>query len=79
MSMSPAEARRLREFEIFFLFKAYFIVKLPMGCKSMDGNYLENHQTEPDIKIFNEYEKLSKGKDQQLEAAVNALLKDIRQ
>jgi Tol biopolymer transport system component/C-terminal processing protease CtpA/Prc len=50
----------------------------PLGCKSNDGNYLENHQTEPDIKVYNEFEKASKGKDQQLEAAVNALLKDIK-
>ena len=50
----------------------------PLGCKSVDGNYLENHQTEPDIKVFNEFEKVSKGKDQQLEAAVTALLKDIK-
>ena len=50
----------------------------PLGCKDMKGQYLENHQTEPDIKLMNEYDVVIKGKDQQLEAAVNALLKDIR-
>ncbi len=42
------------------------------------GKYLENQQTEPDIKVMNEYEIVSKGHDQQLEAAVAALLKQVR-
>jgi C-terminal processing protease CtpA/Prc len=42
------------------------------------GKYLENQQTEPDIKVMNEYDVVSKGKDQQLEAAVAALLKEIK-
>ncbi len=50
----------------------------PIGVKTVDGTYLENHQTEPDIKVMNEFEALSKGKDQQLEAAVAALLEEIR-
>jgi tricorn protease len=50
----------------------------PVGVKINDGSYLENHQTEPDIKLMNEYEVVSKGKDQQLEAAVAALLKEIK-
>ncbi|HEU4470581.1 MAG TPA: S41 family peptidase [Flavisolibacter sp.] len=50
----------------------------PLGVKDVSGRYLENLQTEPDIKIMNEYDKVSKGKDQQLEAAVAELLKDIR-
>ncbi len=50
----------------------------PVGVKINDGTYLENHQTEPDIKLMNEYEVVSKGKDQQLEAAVAALLKEIK-
>jgi C-terminal processing protease CtpA/Prc len=44
----------------------------------MNGQYLENYQTEPDIKVRNDYETVVKGKDQQLEAAVNALLKDLK-
>ena len=50
----------------------------PLGCKSMNGQYLENHQTEPDIKLMNEYDVVIKGKDQQLEAAVAELLKGIK-
>ena len=49
----------------------------PMGVRMMDGKYLENYQTEPDIKLMNEYTQVNKGKDQQLEAAVAALLKEL--
>jgi tricorn protease len=45
---------------------------------STTGKYLENQQTEPDIKVMNEYDVVIKGKDQQLEAAVAALLKEIK-
>lgn len=50
----------------------------PLGVKSVGGNYLENHQTDPDIKVMNEWSKVSKGKDQQLEAAVEELLKEVK-
>ena len=42
------------------------------------GKYLENQQTEPDIKVMNEYNVVITGKDQQLEAAVAALMKEIK-
>ncbi|WP_416440114.1 S41 family peptidase [Phnomibacter sp. MR] len=53
---------------------------VPMGVRMMDGSgkYLENFQTEPDIKLMNEYTQVNKGKDQQLEAAVAELLKEIK-
>ncbi len=44
----------------------------------MKGRYLENSPTEPDIKVMNEYDIMSKGKDQQLEAAINTLLKELK-
>jgi C-terminal processing protease CtpA/Prc len=50
----------------------------PLGCKDVKGQYLENSPTEPDIKLMNEYDVVIKGKDQQLEAAVSALLKEIK-
>lgn len=50
----------------------------PMGVKSMNGKYLENAQTDPDIKIMNEYNKVNKGTDQQLETAIKELLKEIK-
>jgi hypothetical protein len=49
-----------------------------VGCKDTKGNYLENAQTEPDIKLRNEYEKVSVGKDQQLEVAVKELMKEAK-
>jgi C-terminal processing protease CtpA/Prc len=45
---------------------------------STTGKYLENQQTEPDIKVMDEYDVVAKGTDQQLEAAVAALLKEIK-
>lgn len=50
----------------------------PVGVKTMAGTYLENAQTEPNIKVWNEYEVVIKGKDQQLERAVEELLKEVR-
>ena len=50
-----------------------------VGVKDANtGKYLENLQTEPDILVMNEYQVVSRGKDQQLEAAVTALLALIR-
>ena len=47
-----------------------------LGVKDAStGKYLENLETEPDIKVMNEYDKVAKGRDQQLEAAVAALKK----
>jgi tricorn protease len=46
-----------------------------VGCKDTKGAYLENAQTEPDIKQRNDYEKVSTGVDQQLETAVKELMK----
>jgi len=50
-----------------------------VGVKdSTTGKYLENSQTEPDIKLMNEYQVVITGKDQQLEAAVAELMKLIK-
>ena len=53
---------------------------VPMGVRMMDGSgkYLENYQSEPDIKLMNEYTQVNKGKDQQLEVAVAELMKEIK-
>lgn len=50
---------------------------IPMGGWKMreDGKFAENNQFEPDIKIPNPPDLLSRGRDQQLEAAVAELLK----
>jgi len=49
-----------------------------VGMVGKDGKYLENNQLEPDIKVPNDPGSVSKGEDKQLEAAVNALLKEIK-
>lgn len=49
-----------------------------MGVKNTDGEYLENMQTEPDIRVMNEFTVRAGGRDQQLEAAVEALLERVR-
>ncbi len=48
-----------------------------VGAKDRNGNYLENQQLEPDVKVNNEYEKATTGEDQQLQKAVETLLKDL--
>lgn len=40
---------------------------------------LENFQLEPDIKVENEYNKVLNGQDQQIEAAVKEMLKEIKE
>jgi tricorn protease len=50
----------------------------PLGVKAMNGKYLENWQTEPDVNVWNEYEVVGKGKDQQLEKAVELLLTEVK-
>jgi len=49
-----------------------------VGVKDLKGNYIENQQIEPDIKIRNNYEKVTTGDDQQLKAAVKELLKEVK-
>jgi hypothetical protein len=42
------------------------------------GKFLENWQTDPDLRVANEAAVVSTGKDQQLEAAVAELLKRLQ-
>jgi tricorn protease len=42
------------------------------------GRYLENLQTEPDVRVRNDFKAVAAGKDQQLEAAIAALLQLTR-
>lgn len=49
-----------------------------VGCKDSNGNYLENAQTEPHVKVKNENEKVGTGTDQQLETAVKELMKETK-
>jgi len=49
-----------------------------MGVKVPGLGYLDNRQTEPDVKVKNAAENVVKGRDEQLEAAVTELLKEIK-
>ena len=42
-----------------------------------DGRYIENFQIEPDIEVYNDPASVLSGRDLQLEAAVNEMLKEI--
>ncbi len=49
---------------------------IPMGgWRTPDGKFCENNQMEPDIRVKNEPDVISGGRDQQIEAAVKELLK----
>jgi C-terminal processing protease CtpA/Prc len=48
-----------------------------VGTKDMDGNYLENQQLEPDVKVRLDYDIVAGGRDQQLEKAVEVLLQEL--
>ena len=45
-----------------------------IGTKDSTGDYLENKQLEPDYKVRQDYDIVIKGRDQQLEKAVEVLL-----
>ncbi len=49
-----------------------------VGVKDLQGRYLENISTQPDVEVMNEYGKVAKGQDQQLEAAIRELIKDLK-
>ncbi|MBQ3709198.1 MAG: PD40 domain-containing protein [Bacteroidales bacterium] len=49
-----------------------------VGYRTEQGNWLENSQLEPDVKVRNTPEKLAKGEDEQLEAAVRELQKEVK-
>jgi hypothetical protein len=44
------------------------------GWRLPDGRFAENNQMEPDIKVRNEPDVMTGGRDQQIEAAVRELL-----
>ncbi len=48
-----------------------------VGYRTEDGVYLENTQLEPDVKVRNTVEELTRGVDEQLNAAVRVLLEEL--
>ena len=51
---------------------------VPVSTKDSNGQWLENVETVPDVVVKNEPGIISKGRDQQLERAVEELLKVVR-
>jgi tricorn protease len=45
------------------------------GWRTPDGKFCENNQMEPDIRVHNDPDIMSSGRDQQLEEAVKELMK----
>lgn len=48
-----------------------------VGCMDNRGEYLENHELEPDVLVYDDPADFQKGKDAQLEAAVQEMMKEI--
>ncbi len=51
---------------------------VPLGVKAPGVGYLDNHQTEPDVRVALGREEVVRGRDAQIEAAVAELLKEIK-
>lgn len=51
---------------------------VPISAKDKSGNWMENNETKPQFQVKNMPGKIDKGRDQQLEKAVEELLKDIQ-
>lgn len=49
-----------------------------VGMKDNQGRILENMQLEPDIKVTNDPANAMKGRDLQIEAAVESLMKEVK-
>jgi len=49
-----------------------------VGTKDLSGKFIENQQLEPDIKVWNSYDEMARGKDAQLEKAVEHLLENLK-
>jgi Tol biopolymer transport system component/C-terminal processing protease CtpA/Prc len=50
---------------------------VPISAKNKAGEWMENNQTEPQFKVKNMPGVIDKGRDQQLEKAIEELLKDV--
>jgi C-terminal processing protease CtpA/Prc len=51
---------------------------VPISAKDKQGNWMENNETKPQFQVKNIPGKIDKGVDQQLEKAVEELLKDVK-
>ena len=51
---------------------------VPVSAKDINGKWMENSQTEPDILVKNMPGSIDKGIDQQLEKAIEVMLNDLK-
>jgi len=51
---------------------------VPISAKNIDGKWMENLQTEPDIKVKNMPGKIDKGIDEQLQKAIQELMNEVK-
>ena len=51
---------------------------VPVSAKDINGNWMENLQTEPNIKVKNEPGIIDNGRDQQLERAIEEMMNDVK-
>ncbi len=50
---------------------------VPVSAKDINGKWMENSQTEPNIKVKNMPGVIDQGRDQQLERAIEEMMKDV--
>ena len=58
--------------------KLWFIRLPSWGCYTLDGKDIEDEWCTADIKIINSFEDKLNGRDPQLDAAIDEILKQIR-
>jgi tricorn protease len=51
---------------------------VPISAKNKAGEWLENNETKPTFEVKNDPKLIAEGKDQQLEKAIEELLKDVK-
>lgn len=51
---------------------------VPISAKDINGKWMENNQTEPNIRVKNMPGVVDQGRDQQLERAIEELLKEVK-
>ncbi len=52
---------------------------VPVSAKDINGKWMENLQTEPDVKVKNEPGVIDNGRDQQLEKAIEEMMNDVKE
>jgi C-terminal processing protease CtpA/Prc len=52
---------------------------VPVSAKNKAGEWMENNQTEPDIKVKNQPEVIIDGRDEQLERAIRVMMRDLNE